>query len=701
MSEPVNPRDELANTIAAYIRRGEQIPYGHLSRLFPEAVMLKDEYELVYRDKLPIGEVFRRTLAAPLQRVRDLPESGPDSLTPDWRNMLIFGDNLQALKTLTISDIPGNLVGQVRLIYIDPPFSTRQDFKGNQEQQAYQDKVAGAQFIEFLRQRLIFLRRLLTNDGSIYVHLDSRMNAPTKLILDEIFGRQNFVNEIIWRRAAAHNDAGKYGVIHDTILYYAMSAARVWRPQRAAVDEEYKSIFLDHVDELTGKRYARIDLTAAGKVATGESGKPWRGIDPGSKGRHWAYNIEQLEKYDAEGKIHWPKKGVPRLKRFEDEFDGTVLQDLWTDIRPIHNQSSERTGYPTQKPEALLERIILASSNENDIVLDAFAGSGTTAAVAERLGRCWVAIDCGKFAIYTIQQRLLHGLKGGLTPRPFTLYNAGLYDYQTLKGMPFADYTRFVLQLFQAREGVRRYGHIETQGLLGNDPVFVYNFTTHPDAEFTLGTLHSLYEVSDGEFPSRVYIIAPGSLVAFLQNREEYKGTTFVMLKVPNSVIERIKLGVFQPLKQSRDVSAVNDPTSATGFDFIRPPRVRARYGKRAGNTLYSQQEYTVQITRFESAAEEGSGKANGSNGAAGDFPTFALLLVDPDYRGGPFRLGHSFDAVQMKKQGYTATFSAAGVGDELMLIYIDIYGNELIEKLPRAEFEGENRGEEDRSTDA
>jgi hypothetical protein len=275
------------------------------------------------------------------------------------------------------------------------------------KEKAYRDKVLGAQFIEFLRRRLILLRELLASDGSIYVHLDTKKGHYIKAILDEVFGEENFVNQIIWKRLSAHNDAIKYGTIHDAIFFYSKSDRYTWNKQFAEVSQEYVKQFFDQVDAVSGRRYARGDLTARG-TRRGETGKLWRGIDPNVMGNHWKVPPTELESLDSQGRIHWPAKegGMPRLKRFVDELEGVQLQDLWLDIKLMHNLSQERVNYPTQKPEQLLDRIIRASSNEGDIVLDCFGGSGTTAATAEKLGRRWITMDCGKLSIYTVQKRL-------------------------------------------------------------------------------------------------------------------------------------------------------------------------------------------------------------------------------------------------------------------------------------------------------
>jgi site-specific DNA-methyltransferase (adenine-specific) len=227
--------------------------------------------------------------------------------------------------------------------------------------------------------------------------------------------------EIVWKRTFAHSGAKRYGPVHDVMLFYAKSETYTWNREYQPYDPEYLETFFDHVDE-DGRRWMRMDLTGDG-IRGGDSGEPWRGVDVTAKGRHWAIPLEAVEQYnlpsnassqekldalDAAGAIHWPKKenGVPRLRRYADKSPGVPLQDVWNDIRPLHNLSAERLGYPTQKPLPLLERIVRASSNKNDIVLDAFCGCGTALVAAQQLERQWIGIDISPTACRVMAKRL-------------------------------------------------------------------------------------------------------------------------------------------------------------------------------------------------------------------------------------------------------------------------------------------------------
>ena len=254
-------------------------------------------------------------------------------------------------------------------------------------------------YLSYMVQRLVVMRRLLRPAGSVYLHCDPTASHYIKVMMDGIW-RGTFRSEIIWKRTSAHSAARRPGPVHDVLLFYSATDKYTWNPQHQDYDDLYIETFYPHRDESSGRRWSRADLTGAG-VRRGETGKPWRGIDITEKGRHWSRPPSELEVMDSEGRIHWPKRagGMPRLKKYLDEQTGVPLQDVWTDIRPIHNLASERMGYATQKPVALLERIIKASTNEGDTVLDPFCGCATTLEAAQKLNRQWIGIDIAIHAI--------------------------------------------------------------------------------------------------------------------------------------------------------------------------------------------------------------------------------------------------------------------------------------------------------------
>jgi site-specific DNA-methyltransferase (adenine-specific) len=363
-----------------------------------------------------------------------------------WKNQLFFGDNLKILRE---NRIP---VGSLDLIYLDPPFNSNATYNilfaeksgeksaaqitafedtwhwGAEAAAAFDEVVRGDRpkladlllalraflgqndmmaYLSMMAVRLVELHRVLKPTGSLYLHCDPTASHYLKLILDAIFGPKNFRNEIVWKRTSARSDSRRWNRINDVIFFYTKSDKFTWNKQYIEYDKEYLDKFYRFVEPGTGRRYASDNLTADG-TRRGSSGETWRGINVREKGLHWKYTIEKLEELDKQERIIWPQKkdGVPRYKRYLDEMPGLAIQTIITDIPPLSAQSAEKLNYPTQKPEALLERIIKASSNEGELVLDPFCGCGTTISVAERLKRRWIGIDITHLAITLIKNRL-------------------------------------------------------------------------------------------------------------------------------------------------------------------------------------------------------------------------------------------------------------------------------------------------------
>jgi len=362
-------------------------------------------------------------------------------------NQLLFGDNINWLRdTKMFPD------ASVDLAYLDPPFNSNADYNvlfreaSGQESQAqfhaftdtwhwadaaetyreFHDHCKSTAVVDmmeslygFLRDspmmaylammapRLVELHRVLKLTGSLYLHCDPTASHYLRLLLDGIFGAKNFQNELVWKRTSARSDSHRWNHIHDIILFYSMSDDFTWNRQYTPYDEAYTAKFYQHVEPGTGRRYASDNLTAAG-TREGSSGKSWHGINVKRKGIHWKYTIETLEDLDRKGRIIWPEKrgGVPRYKRYLDEMPGLAVQSIITDIPPLSAKSAEKLGYPTQKPVALLERIVAVSSNKGDLVLDPFCGCGTTVHAAQKLNRKWIGIDITYLAINLIKHRL-------------------------------------------------------------------------------------------------------------------------------------------------------------------------------------------------------------------------------------------------------------------------------------------------------
>jgi adenine specific DNA methylase Mod len=455
-----------------------------------------------YKDEKRQGPV---RIALPFQTVETVNESAQDrrrnlelfasGRDTEWRNRLIWGDKKYVLPSL----IP-EFSGKVNLIYIDPPFDTGADFSftaaipdhpdsdGDEtttftkepsilEQKAYRDTWGRGldSYLEWFYETVVLLRDLLAEGGSIYVHLDWHIGHYAKAILDEVFGQQDFLNEIVWRRTGAHNDPGRYGNIHDVIFFYTKGGDYTWNPQFTPYSEDALESSFSYAENADGeiirlkKGEKPPNTVRQFQTVTLRSPHPrpnlyyfYKGYKPHPNG--WSINKERMEQYDRENRLFYPssKEGALRLKMYLDESPGVPVQDLWTDVKKLEASSLERVNYDTQKPETLLERIIKASSNENELVLDIFVGSGTTAAVAEKLNRRWIACDLSRFAIHTTRKRLL-AIPG---VKPFIVQNLGKYERQAWQVAEFpangtnhleeqrereAAYRAFILELYHAK----------------------------------------------------------------------------------------------------------------------------------------------------------------------------------------------------------------------------------------------------------
>ena len=656
--------------IVRLLKEGKPLPEDYKAVLFDT----KREYELIYADKEREEDILADTMAVPLQKIKTF-RNGKNG--NGWTNMLIFGDNLQVLKTLLQMKQEGKLKNAdgtpgVRLVYIDPPFATRQEFRGSQDQKAYQDKIAGARFLEFLRKRLVFLRELLSEDGSIYIHLDWKKGHYVKVLLDEIFGEQNFRNEIIVRRIRKNIRERErvktlnYG--HDIIYFYAKSDIHLILPPTKFADHESRWHAFDAPGLRKGMDY------------------PLFGHKP-PVGRHWMFSEERAQEMIRKGTLRkHSKTGKPQY--FLEASQEDLRDTIWDDIIA----SAFTTGYPTEKSEEMLKLILDTSSNSGDIVLDCFTGSGTTLTVAEKLERKWIGIDCGKLAIYTMQKRLLNiaeskdlenpKKKYGKTCKPFTLYNAGLYDYKKIKELPWEQYRDFALKLFQCRDSRHEISKIELDGYLGADSVMVFNYQKHPNAVLDRGFIDDLHKHMGDKICRRFFIIAPAASVQFLEDYIEKGKTKYFVLRIPYSIIEEIHNRGFTKIKQPISEMDVNDTVDAVGFDFIQVPAVECQYfldkPKKADLFNQNTKECVIKIEKFESKiiSRKPLEYAN--------LATLSMVMLDYDFNGEVFDLDEVFYAEELKKNGYEVRFDSNKIvganqdsPKQIMVIYIDIFGNE------------------------
>lgn len=585
---------EVLSEAQADVANGEEISTEFSRILFPPE---RKEYELTYFGKESEQSIISETFAAPIQLDRTFGNKSMDS----WINKIIFGDNLQVLKTLIEWKKEGLLknadgTNGVRVVYIDPPFASKQDFK-NRNERAYTDKLKGAQFLEWLRKRLILLREVLADDGTIFVHLDWHKSHYIKVLLDEIFGESNFLNEIIWAYTGPSRSKKFFPRKHDVIYSY----------QRES-----------HIFNLDS---AKVPYK---KSKTGTSSNGIFGTD------------------------------------FTLDEKGKVIEDYWTDISPVGRLKDERTGYPTQKPEKLLSRMIATSSNKGDIILDVFGGSGTTAAVSEKLERRWITADVGKLSIYTIQKRILE-IKGY---KKFGVFNAGHYDESKLNNFTPSEWKKFAMALYNVEPYTQIINGFVFDGLKDGDPVKVFSpQELGQHIKITEETLTDIYQrLSSSTGSSEIFIIAPQGKFGFAVDEFDNEGQWNIMfniLRVPYSMNQNFTEN-FSAIKQANDSDSVNDAIDAVGFDFIRPPKV---------NYTVSNQKLT--INSFEAFSRiRGAYKKNG-------FESFSMLLVDFCYDGQTFKM----DKVFFQKDfgpNKTIDFDIKNKPEKIMLIFIDKFGNEF-----------------------
>lgn len=594
---------DLLNRALDFARQGKEIPADWAKVIFPSE---KREYELSYYGKQTAEAILADVDPVPLQEVSNF---NTPADYEGWQNKLIFGDNLQVLKRLIEDKKNGKLKNAdgtdgVRLVYIDPPFSTRKDFKvSGEDQKAYQDKVAGAEFLEWLRRRLILLKEVMADDGSIYVHLDYRKGHYVKVLLDEVFGEKNLRNEIIWCYTGPGSPGMKqFNRKHDVIYWYSKSDK--WHFNSTDVRVPYK-------DENQSLRKAFA-----------------------SDG---SWSDEDIAKMRERGRIpdDWWEFSVAARKR----VDGI-----------------ERTAYPTEKPQPLLERIIKASSGEGDIILDCFAGSGTSLFVAEKLNRRWISCDVGKLSVYTQQKRLL-----GMSEKqasPFTLYSSGLYDFAKIRELPRDDWRLFALQLFNCIDDQHKIKGFAFDGKREGQSVWIYDFHS-TDAKITTETIDDMHARIGDSVDGDVFIVAPKGCFDFMEDYIEKDGVRYYSLRIPYSFIAELHKRKFTAINQPRNSEDVNDGIEAVGFDFIQLPDL----------------EFEIAAGKLHIKQFEGKTRNRGQDETHG-WDSFSMLMIDYSYDGEVFDLDEVKYAKDFNEQ--TVDFASDKITDRAMLIFLDKFGNEV-----------------------
>lgn len=628
--------DEERQEIIRLLQSGEE-PSAEWARiLFPPE---KREYELVYYGKEREQEVVAETLSVPLQKVRTFGKNGDA-----WHNKLIFGDNMQVMKHLLEMKRSGTLRSEdgtpgVRLVYIDPPFATKQEFKGTQDQKAYQDKVVGSSFLEFMRRRLILIRELLADDGVVFVHTDWKKGHYIKILLDEIFGEQRFRNEIVWwYYNKMQGNVNRFPSNHETIYLYSKGTS--FRFNALALEREGG----------TQRLLKRVWDSASGRLVNAKDRKG---------------NLLYIETDE---------------KRIDDVWRLSMLQPA---------DKTENLGYPTQKPETLLAIVLEAASKPGDVVMDCFAGSGTTLAVAEKLNRRWIGVDCGKLAIYTVQKRMLGlrkniGNDGPVVPaKPFALYNAGLYDFSKLRELPWDAWRFFALQLFQCRDMPHKVGGVHLDGYLKASSVLVFQHQKQPGVRIDEETIQSLHEALGTKIGSRMFIIAPALVFDFQQDYLDVNGVRYYALRIPYSIIHELHRREFTALRQPVDEMSVNDTVEAVGFDFIRRPDIKYTLAVSNGNAI-------IRLSTFKSEAvvREPMKKR-------GNLDTLSMVMLDYDFDSAAdvFEFDEVFYAGAIAEAGWEIRCPVTAIGEQLMVVFVDIYGNEAREVIRMEQFGLTSRG--------
>lgn len=608
-----NVRAELMKILAS----GKNIPETYKDIIFPT---INKEYELSYAGKMRAEDVLSckdGVYSMPLQVEKTF-----GTKKNDWSNIICFGDNLQLLKTINENIDPiikDKVKGKVKLIYIDPPFATESDFKNSKGVKAYSDKVKGTEFIEFLRKRLILVKEILAEDGSIYVHLDEKMSHYIKVVMDEVFGSNCFQREIVWRIGwvSGYKTAAKNWIRnHDVILYYTKD------PNNFIFNKEY----IPYPED-----YVRRD-----------------GSKPSGK-------------------------GVP----IEDTWNCSSLDIL--DSIQIMSFSGEKTNYPTQKNENLIARIIKASTNPGDLIMDFFGGSGTTAAVAEKLDRKWITCDLGKLSYYTMQKRILNiensksildpTKKYNKKPANFITCQLGLYDLNSVINLPWKQYVEFVSDLFEIKPKKNKINGIEFDGTRNLEPTLIWDFKKYKDVTIDENYINNLYLNISNKYEGNIYIVAPANCFDFIEDYYEINNNRFYFLKIPYQIIRELHNVPFKKMLQPNSKNNVNNIDESIGFHFIKQPTVQSKIVKNGD-------ELTITISEFKSyyyKDEKGKILEN--------FETLSALFIDYDYED-TFIIDDVFFADEFKKENQKLLMKVnnENIGEKVMLIYVDMYGNEFKE---------------------
>lgn len=687
--------------IIARLKDGDEVPEDYKYKLFP---LKQKEYELVYGGKMRREDVLANedgVFPVPLQ-IEKIYNGKREKWNNDWRNIFAFGDNLQLLKTIYEDKDPlikNKVKGYVKLIYIDPPFGTGDEYGSSNGQTAYVAKTKGAEFIEFLRRRLIVAREILADDGTIFVRIDYHFGHYVKAILDEVFGKENFQNEIIINRFKRQlKNLSRFNHGTDSLFFYSKT-------------QDF------YFNEIERKRL---------NVFSGEEEEPvWRGMSsPGLRnpperdifgkimlppqGRHWTFKQTTLNKMIEQGRIRinpeisYTDLNGEKIKELPEylQSETVPVDNNWTDLKGYVFGSS----YPTENPEELLKRVIECTTDEGDLVMDFFVGSGTTIAVAEKLNRPWIACDIGKLSFYMVQKRLLNiekskslddeTKKHKIPAKSFITVNTGHYDLEKIFGLKQQEYTEFVMNLFEVQPKKRTISGIQIDGEKNDGyNVIVWQYWKFKDSAVDIDFLSNLHSHIGNKVGKRLYIIAPASYVKFISDYYEIDKVRYYFLKVPYHIIRELHKVQFKKFRQPQSKSNVNDLEDAIGFHFIRHPEVKSEI-------KLKDSDYNITIKKFLSDFSEDDSEDEQVN-----FETLAMVLIDKNFDGETFDMDIFYfakDLLPKKKKKKDDEVEDENIKDELkhtnqivlpaipkkecgekmMIIYVDIYGNEFKEQF-------------------
>ena len=692
------------------LQNRKEIPEEYKYAIFPTK---QKEYELVYAGKMRKEDVLADTEEAkpvPLQVEKIFNGKNRSSLAKDWHNLLVFGDNLQILKTFyenKDSLIKNKVKGKVNLIYIDPPFGTGDEYDGNRGQSAYSAKRKGADFVEFLRRRLILLREMLADEGSIYIRIDYRFGHYVKVLMDEIFGKQNFKNQIIINKSSRPMEGVKqFHSGHDFLLFYSKTDSYCFNNYEIKKEQvKYRAM------HLPGIRWSPVDNEYLNLFSKKNLKKKNAGYSSKARiilgkemlppdGRHWALGQRAIFDLEKDNKIRLNKNGNPESMESETK----KVNDVWTDI-PGYSKSH---GYPTENAEEILQRVIESCSQEGDLVMDVFAGSGTTLAVAEKLNRRWIGCDIGKLSVYTIQKRLLDvdntkSLKNtkekyDRSAKSFSVVTSGLYDLGKVFNLKRDEYIEFVKKLFEIK-GTRKkeIGGIEVDGKKRDFFVKIFPYWDIKDAGVDEKYLQELHKNIGEKIDGRFYIIVPANNVDFISDYYEIGSVCYYFLKVPYQIIKELHKVPFKRFHQPQSKGQVNDLEEAIGFHFIRQPEVKSEIKN-------LKDKIVIKVKKFKSAYSQ-----NEKGEEIKNLESLAMLLVDLNYNGNEFMMTNHFFAQDLldhkndnadekkiradleKQKEIEMDFDRKECGKEIMVIYVDIYGNEFREKFKINKYDGRN----------